>query len=215
MRDTTMLPQLFAEHMGRISKGLGVIAIAHGEFCDEIMRLGAMRARRIRSECGLTIIHHRQRLIINHDQRCGVFGDVATISNHHRNGFTHMHDLFVGQGGAMQLLAESGAWQRHFQQRIIQVMDDIFHAPDRAHARHVDCSGNINAANECVSLRAAHKGCMQHAGEVDVIDKASLTAQQSPIFNAFDAGTDDAGHAPLPACFIRCAASSAAATMPS
>jgi len=52
----------------------------------------------------------------------------------------------------------------------------------------------IDPADHRVRMRAAHEGCVPHAGNADVIDEASLAEKQRAILDTWNARSDQSTH---------------------
>ena len=177
-----------------------------------------MHARRIRRQRVAAIGRGGQRLEIDIHQHRRVLGEVAVIGYHNGDGFTHMHGLAAGECGTIQILLVARTGQPDHQLFGLQIRTNIVACEYRIYAGQGERRRLVDAAYRRMPMRAAHIGCVQHAGQLNVIHKAPLSSQQRVVFEALNTATDNLaqrwrkGHGSV--ARMRLAASSAASTMP-
>ncbi len=160
------------------------------------------------------IDHGRQRLEIDLDIAQCILGEVAAVGQYHGERLAYVADLVLGERH-LGALVEDGVLdrrRRHEQRTRRPIVAEIGGGVDgddalaRARRRHVD------GTNACMCHVAAQERRVDHAGQLDVIDKQCLAAQQPRVFVAPDRSTKTArAHVDDPR--NRCAASCMASTM--
>ncbi len=84
----------------------------------------------------------------------------------------------------------------------------------RMHTRQRQRRLTVDAADEGVGMRAAHKGRLQHAGKMNVVDETAMAAKEIGVFQAANVFAERlCAQDARPSALNRFAASSAAMTM--
>ena len=204
VRRAAVLVEPLAKDVRRVREGVSRIAVRDAKLREHVRVRLAPHLGRARRERRVEVRDGRQRFIVDLDRGGGVFGEVARPRHDHRDRLAHearfarreheRRDVFRQRGG--------GEAERH-----AQAHAGLLQLGGGEHRGDLPRSRRIDRADECMRMRAAHEGGMQHARQVDVGSEAPAAAQESRILDALRAGSDN------PHFCVRAAASSAAATM--
>ena len=129
----------------------------------------------------LGIDDDRNRVVINLHGIGRVAGEVAIVGNHHRHGLADVACELLGQNcllGVAHVAARVRGAQHaglNRQRRVGQ------HGVD---ARHSQCGRGIDAVDLRVPKRGAYEGSVQHAGQLEVVDVATLARDELAVFLA-------------------------------
>ena len=97
-RPAAMGVQLFLEDVRGLGEGAVVVAMAEGHARGDVGWRSRMRdaARRARSPSRQSDAAGSM-LVIDLDERCGVFGDIARVGDHHRDRLADITSFVLGQ----------------------------------------------------------------------------------------------------------------------
>ena len=121
----------------------------------------------------------RQRLVLHHDILDGIGGDVA-VGGDDAADFLRIIDHFLGRQHHLRIRHEGG--------HPVEVMrGQIFAGNHRQDTRYRQRCAGVNIQDFGVRIGAAHNVHMQHAGQFDVIDIATLALKEAWVFLALHA----------------------------
>ncbi len=175
-----------------------------------------MDLRRAVRERSTAVRNRRQRVVIDSNEGGRVLGNVAVVGDNDRHRLADVDDLVPGQCGTVPLLLVTLAGKTDDEPLDPQVRHQIAQRKNSVHAGIRQRRSLVDAADRGMTVRTAHECGLQHARQPDVVDEAPQAPQQIVIFepaNAFAADFCVHCRRSFPAR-RRCAASSAAATMP-
>ena len=204
----TMLPKGFLEYVPRRRERSLYVAVSHREFGKEVVRRSAVDGGRTRGKCRLAIRSRRQRLPIHLDQLGCILRDIAIFSHDHGNRLSNMNRLVPDERWPVQVLLVVLARQAHHHELVAQMRQQVISDQHRVHPLQSERGILANAANQSVSVRAAHECGLQHARHVQIVDKAALSPQQRLVLQPRHRAADETHLALLPAT------RSTASTMP-
>ena len=100
---------------------------------------------------------HRERLVVDVDQRCGILGDVAIFRDHDCDRFADVHGFVSSQRRAIQVLLVGPAGKTDDETLGAQVRHQIGQREDGVRAGHRECGALVDAAYCSMAVRAAHE----------------------------------------------------------
>ena len=204
-RRVTMMVEVPQQTARRGGQRRRHVALGDRKLRQQVGAITLVQQRRPGFECGQRVDRRRQYLQIELHQLGRVFGDVAVFRHDHRHRFADMAHLVERQQRLARiddLVLHAGApfaRQRqllvtHRRQRALQ-LHPIHRQPDPGQGAR---AGEVDAADACVRVRAAHEHHMAHARQHHVGDELALADQQPRILAPRDWPPDK------PCCFRVC-----------
>ena len=178
--------------MGGTGKGSGNVAIAHLLHGQRVGRRLEPYARGVGCNRLAAVGHDRQRLVVDIDQRSGVFGNAPARGDHDRDGLTYKADLVAGKHEGRNPRRPTGSAHHGGHPGTSEPWCQIVQGVYRRNACQGTRCRTIDASNTCMRMTAAHEHGMQHPRRRDVIDVAPATEQEVAVFDAGDACADPA-----------------------
>jgi hypothetical protein len=160
------------------------------ELDQEITLAGPVGARRLRRERVAAIGDCRQRLVVDGNQRRGVFGNVARPRDHDRHRLADESDLVLGKRKRRDVARELRRAKLQRQPFLREERRKIGKRQYRVHPGAGTRGRGVDAADCSVRVRAAHECRLQHAGKGKIGDEAALAREQRPILEPPDGAAD-------------------------
>ena len=152
-----------------------------------------MDARGPGRERGLQIRHHRQRLVLDLDERLRVLGDVAAVGDDEGHHLSDVADFVDGEGPLRAAVGQGRV--RDQQRRGLVQLAEIGGREHEMDAGHAAGGRRVDPGDPRVGVRAPERGRVKGAGGIHVVDEAAEALQEPRVLVARDARADAArGH---------------------
>ena len=132
----------------------------------------------------------RQHVIIDRDQRRGILGDITVAGDHDGDRLADERHFAVGKRERPALVEPRAGIRNAHHAPLPQHRREIVERQHGDNARHRPRRIGIDAADQRVRMRAAHKGGMQRARRANVIDETGAAGQQRKILKPRDTCSD-------------------------
>ena len=152
-------------------------------------------------------------------RRRRVLGDVARVGDHHRDRFAHISHFIARERMLSARHRDRRIGQQHRQRLAAHRLRQVVRGEHRVDAGYDQRRPGVAAAKLGVSVGRAHETGVQHPGQLHVVDESPAAGNERRVFEPRHARAEMLrAHYCVPAFPAaprrRCAASSAAATMP-
>ena len=131
-------------------------------------------------------------LVLNLDQFDRVFGDAAILGDYSGDGLAHVPDFVDGDRPLVDRA------RRERRQRV-HPLPAVLAGQHPEHAWQPLGGPGVDADNAGVRVRAAQNRGVRHPWQLEIVDEATLAAQQPRVFDSLDALADPAARAGLDA----------------
>ena len=158
-----------------------------------------MRKRRARFEALGTIVHRRQRLVIDVAPVRGVFGDIAAVRDHEGDRLADVAHFVLGEAIRHERLLDRRV--RHQQRQRLPLHDSGRSAwvKHRMHARQSERRALVDAPMPAWACGLRTTAACSMPGKRDVVDEAASPRQERGVFLALDARAEPLrAHQPRP-----------------
>jgi len=148
---------------------------------------------------GLTTVGDgRKQIVLDRNQRRGIFGAVAAISEHERDGFSNVRDFAVGEReGPVAVERRTGIGMAQHAP-LCQDRGEIIEGEHGVNAGQSACHAAVDFPDRGMRMRAAHEGAVQNAGDRNVIDEARVAGEQPAVLEAGNRRSNQRAHHALP-----------------
>ncbi len=223
-----MLPEHLLEDVRGAGEGGLDVAISEREAGNDVAGEIAVRARRIVLDGGAAVGGGGEHVVIDDDRRGGILGKIPRVGDYHGDRLADITGFVARQRRLRARRGDGGIRREHRDRHPAHRLGQIVGGEHRMDARHRHGGADVDAADHCMSMRRAHEAGMQQAGQFQIVDEAAAAGEQRRVlqplhpraemfcahrsahFPAPVAGEGREGRSPR----SRCAASSAALTMP-
>ncbi len=223
-----VLPECLLEDMRGAGEGGLDIAISEREAGDDVFGKIAVCARRVVLDGGAAVGGGGEHVVIDDDRRGGILGKIPRVGDYHGNGLADIAGFVAHQRRLRARRRDGRIWREHRDRHVAHRLGQIVGGEHRMDARHRHGGADVDAADHGVSMRRAHEAGMQQAGQFQVVDEAAAAGEQRRVLQPLHARAEmlcahRSAHVPAPLAGAgreevsprnRCAASSAALTMP-
>src|SRR5262244_998485 len=193
MRAAAVLLEMDAEAAGRASECLRDLAIGLLELDQKIALAGGVGARRLRRQRLSAVGDRGQWLIIDGNECCGVFGNVARLRDHDRHRFADERDFVLGERKRRDVGWKIRRAELQRQPLLREKRRKIREREYRMNACAAARGAGVDPADGCVSVRAAYEGRLEHAGKRKIGGETGFTDEQRAILEPLDRVTDAFG----------------------
>ncbi len=131
-----------------------------------------------------------EHLVVDRDRGGGVFGEIAIVRDHHRDGLADIADLAARERMLGAQRRDGGIGHRHRQALGGEAARHVPRGEHRMDARHRQRRRGVDRADPGMGVRAAHERRMKHARQLQVVDKARPPGEQGGIFDPRHAGAE-------------------------
>ena len=152
-------------------------------FGNNVVRTIDSRPRRAWLNGRTRIDNSRQCLIIEIDRRCRVLGQCPALRNNENDRLTDIGHFPFDEHRQIDVEINPSARDGDWDSVAGVAGAQIRIRKDRPHARHPAGALEPDVPDQSMRNRAPQKVSMQHAGQMNVIDEASLATQQRRIFD--------------------------------
>ena len=185
-RRAAMHVELDLEHMRRIPECAVDVAISHRHKGRDVGLEIGVHARRAGLHRVARVAHRRQRLVVDLDGRSRVFRSITALCHDHRDGLADVADLVAGERNLRAWRPDRRVRHQHRDHAGGDARRHVVGGQHGVHAGHAARGLRVDLADARMRVRASHKGCVQHALEIDVVDEAALSGQQCRVLEAGD-----------------------------
>ena len=188
------------DHVGVVEDRVGLGLVARLPVEDVVGGLALLVVadhRRVGVERAVRVVDDRQRLVLDVDQLERVARGVVVVGDDERDLLALEADLVGGEHGL-----RVGRQRRHPREPLRL---EVLAGDHRADLRVLQRGGGVDRDDPRVRERAAQRGAVQHARQLDVVDVVALAADEARVLLALHPAEADRalvgdGHQALTSC---------------
>ena len=168
-------------------RDLRLLAVAALDLEHQIATELFVHLRRIGRDSGDDIGNRRQRLVIDRDRLGGVLGLRTALGDHGRDDIADVMHLVPSESRARRAVHRPAVAERHRMhdgELAVAGVRPVLGREGEEHAGHCFGDSGVDREDARVSVRTAHERAPRRVRQTDVVDIATLAAQETVILAA-------------------------------